>query len=159
MYKIAIEKAKQVHQKYPGLVFPLNIEQVANLEGCECIEWPFREPIREVKQGRWIGIAENLPPSERRYLISHALAHHLLHCGNQLSFRSWQKNYCIRQEREADCCAAHILIPEDELDRKASLPVWEIAEHFGVTEEVVQQRMTKFATAEETAKWELSQEL
>ena len=58
----AIEKAKQIHQQYPDLTFPVDMERLANAEGCECLIWPFLELIKEVKQGRWIGIADGLPP-------------------------------------------------------------------------------------------------
>ena len=154
MSKIAIEKARQIHRRHPGLTFPLDIERLAALEGCECVEWPFQEPIKEVKQGRWIGLAGNLPEKERRYLITHALAHHLLHRGNQLSFRTWEKICSNRQEKEADCCAAHILMPEGELIEAARLPCWEIADRFGVPEDLARQRMTLFATDEEKDRWD-----
>jgi len=154
MSSLVVEKAKQVHQRHPGLIFPVDMEWLANVEGCECLIWPFLDPIKEVKQGRWIGIAQGLSPKERRYLIAHALAHHLMHCGNQLSFRDWQETTRHKQEKEADCFAAHILIPEKELSKIGQLPTWEIAEHFGVPEELVRQRMLEFATDEEIARWQ-----
>ena len=150
---LAIEKAKQLHLKHPGLHFPLDMESLARLEGCECIIWPFLEPIKEVKQGRWIGLAAGLALTEHRFLIAHALAHQLMHCGNQLTFWPWQDITRRRQENEADCCAAHILIPEDEIIKIERLPVWEIAEHFGVPEELGVKRMAVFATLAEIARW------
>lgn len=154
MNSLAIERAKQVHQRHPGLTFPVDMEWLANAEGCECLIWPFLEPIKEVKQGRWIGIADGLPPRECRYLIAHALAHNLMHCGNQLSFRDWQTSTRHRQENEADCFAAHLLMPEDELDKVAHMPMWEIAGYFDVPEELVRQRMSEFATDAEIARWQ-----
>ena len=154
MSSLAVEKAKQVHQRHPGLIFPVDMEWLANVEGCECLNWPFIAPIKEVKQGRWIGIAEGLSLKERRFLIAHALAHHLMHCGNQLSFRGWQSTYRRRQEKEADCCAAHILMPEKELDKIMQLPTWEIAEYFGVPEDQVKQRTNEFATDLEITRWQ-----
>jgi len=151
--KIAIEKAKQIHLRHPGLSFPVDMEWLANVEGCECVIWPFIEPIKEVKQGRWIGIAASLALRERRFLIAHALAHHLMHCGNQLTFWPWQDVTRHQQENEADCCAAHILIPEEEIIKIEQLPVWEIAEHFGVPEELGIRRMAAFATLAEIARW------
>ena len=150
---LAIKKAKQLHLKYPGLNFPLDMESLARFEGCECIIWPFLEPIKEVKQGRWIGLAAGLELTEHRFLIAHALSHHLMHCGNQLTFWPWQDSTRRRQENEADCCAAHILIPEDEIIKIESLPVWEIAEHFGVPDELGVKRMAVFATLAEIARW------
>jgi len=57
-------------------------------------------------------------------------------------------------EREADICAAHILIPEEELEKVGYMEVWEIAEHFDVPEELARQRVCEFATERELARWE-----
>lgn len=163
MKSIAINKAREVHKRHPGLRFPLNMEMLANLEGCECIKWPFLAPVEEVKQGRWIGIAENLSADECRFLISHALAHHLLHCGNQLSFSGGLTVYRKWLEKEADCCAVHILMPENALaeallEAFPQRSIWEIAEDFGVSEDIVRLRMTEFATDEELYIWKSQSE-
>ena len=154
MSNCAIEKAREVYQKYPQMKFPLDIEKITAEEGCEIITWPFVEPVREVKRGRYIGIAAGLSPKERRYLVAHALAHHLLHCGNQLAFHDIQKVILHKQEREADECAAHILMPEVELAKVRDLPLWDLADYFHVPEYLVQLRLTEFATAEELAGWQ-----
>lgn len=155
MNSIAVMKARQVHRRHPGLSFPIDMEWLAVAEGCRCLSWPFVEPVREMKQGRWIGIAQGLEERERRHLIAHALSHHLMHRGNQLSFHGWQKTSLNKQEREAEECAAHILMPETELDKVREMPTWELADYFGVPEELVKQRMTDFATREEIAKWHM----
>jgi Zn-dependent peptidase ImmA (M78 family) len=77
-----------------------------------------------------------------------------LHSGNQLSFHGWQKISLRKQEREAEECAAHILIPEEELAKLGSVLVWEIAEYFGVPEELARQRVTEFAADRETIRRE-----
>jgi|GEM_PF-6425007 len=59
-----------------------------------------------------------------------------------------------KQEREAEEFAAHILMPEAELARLKGTPPWELADHFGVPEDIVRQRMTVFATQEEKASWQ-----
>jgi len=151
---LAIQKAKQLHLKHPGMKFPLDMEGLAHLEGCECVIWPFKHPILEVKYGRWIGLASGLSVVEHRFLIAHALAHHLLHCGNQLTFYAYQERR--RQEHEADCCAAHILIPEDEIVKIEMLPPWDIAEHFGVPEELGFKRIALYATTDEMERWRRS---
>jgi len=154
MSRVTVDKARGIHKRHPGLTFPLDMERLAYAEGCECLSWPFIEPVREMKQGRWIGIAQGLEESERRHLIAHALAHHLLHRGNQLSFHGWQKACLSKQEREAEECAAHILMPEAELEKVIDMPTWELAEHFGVPEQLVRQRVTEFATGEEMSRWQ-----
>lgn len=158
MPRCAVEKAKGLHRRHPGLTFPVDMEALAAAEGCECLGWPFLEPVREVKQGCWIGLAEGLEVRERRHLIAHALGHHLLHSGNQLSFREWQKASRWRQEREAEEFAAHLLMPEKELGKVKRVEVWEIAEYFGVPENLAQQRLTRFATESELSRWQAETE-
>jgi Zn-dependent peptidase ImmA (M78 family) len=110
-------------------------------------------PVTEVKHGRWIGVAKGLSPIEIRHLAAHALGHHLLHFGNQLWFQEWQQTNVLKQEREADEFAAHILIPETELIQLGNLNTWEIADRFGVSEDLVYQRITEFATNTERNLW------
>ena len=154
MSNCAIEKARFLCQKYAPQDFPLDIEKIIYAEGCELITWPFAYPVKEVKRGRFIGLANGLSAPERRYLAAHALAHHLLHCGNQLAFHDIQKVILHKQEREADECAAHILMPEVELAKVRDLPLWDLADYFHVPEYLVQLRLTEFATAEELAGWQ-----
>ena len=71
----AVEKAKALLRRYPGLSFPVDMEKLVALEGCELIEWPFLFPVTEVKHGRWIGVAKGLSPIEIRHLAAHALGH------------------------------------------------------------------------------------
>jgi len=158
MSRLAVEKARGLHKRHPGISIPVEIEPLAEDEGCELIDWPFLEPVKEVKQGRWIGIAQGLDSKERRHLIAHALAHHLLHCGNQLAFHQNWQGMPVRQEREAEDCAAHILIPETELARVIDMSVWDIAEYFGVPEELACQRIGEFATEEEVYHWQMTGE-
>jgi len=149
MDRLAVEKAKDLHRRYPGLLFPLDMEWLVSAEGCELVRWDFLPPVKEVKRGRFIGIAADLDASERRYLAAHALAHHLLHCGNQLFFYDWDKTITWKQEREADDCAAHILMPEEVFRKLRKMPVWDLAEYFGVPEPLVVLRLTEFATDRE----------
>jgi hypothetical protein len=155
----AVEKARELLCRYPGLTFPLDMEYLVNEIGCELIEWPFLSPVKEVKHGRWIGVAAGLDRRERRYLVAHALGHHLLHCGNQLWFRDWQETSVLRQEREADEFAAHILMPETELERLGNPTTWDIAEYFGVPEELTTLRLEQFATEKERERWKLFDEI
>ena len=153
MSGLAVEKAKELHERHPGMSIPVEVEILAEAEDCELIDWPFLEPVKEVKQGRWIGIARGLDSRERRHLIAHALAHHLLHCGNQLSFHYQRQGMPAKQEQEAEACAAHILMPGTELTRVISLSVWELADHFDVPAELAYQRINEYATQEEIERW------
>jgi len=154
MSRLAAEKAKELHDRHPDIDIQVDMERIAEAEGCRLIDWPFLDPVKEVKQGRWIGIAQGLSSRERRHLIAHALAHHLLHCGNQLSFHYQRQGMPAKQEREADACAAHILIPTEELSRVINLSVWDLADHFDVPTELAYQRINDFATQEEMERLE-----
>lgn len=153
MSRLAAEKAKELRDRYPDISIPVDMEKIAEGEGCELIDWPFLDPVKEVKQGRWIGIAPGLDSRDRRHLIAHALAHHLLHCGNQLSFHQQQQGMPAMQEREAEACAAHILMPSDELAGIITLSVWDLADHFDVPAELAYQRVNEYATPEEIENW------
>jgi len=50
-----------------------------------------------------------------------------------------------REEREADEFAAHFLMPEGELHKLKSMEIKELAEYFGVPEEMVRLRLTEFS--------------
>lgn len=151
----AVEKAKELHRRHPGLSRPpVNVEALAEAEELEWMHWPFKGSVVEAKQGRYIGVARGIEGAERRYLIAHPLAHHLMHAGNQLSFYHQQFGVLGQEERDADICAAHILIPEEELEKLGYVDVWEIAEYFDVPEELAERRVTEFATERELARWE-----
>ncbi|MEK7848159.1 MAG: ImmA/IrrE family metallo-endopeptidase [Chloroflexota bacterium] len=157
MRPLAVEMARRVHRQHPRLRFPLDMDALAAAQGCICVDWPFLDPVREVKHLRWIGIAQWLDGRERRRHVAHALGHHLMHAGNQLSFRHWQKVTQLKQERQAEQFAAHLLMPEEELSRVRRLPVWELAEYFGVPEDLVWHRLTRFATEDELARWQMDE--
>jgi len=156
MVRLAVEKARELHRRHPRLSFPLDMEWLVSAEGCWLIRWDFRPPVKEVKCGHFIGIARDLENSEYRYLAAHALAHDLLHCGNQLFFYIWDKTITWKQEREADDCAAHILMPEEVLRKLHKMSTWDLAEYFGVPELLVTLRLTEFATERELARWQHS---
>ena len=159
MNRLAIEKAEQLHKRHPDTTIPVNIEKMVEAEGCELIAWQFLSPVKEVKHGRWIGIAEGLARNEQRYLAAHALGHHLLHCGNQLWFRDWHETSVLKQEREADEFAAHLLVPENELEKLGKPAPWEVAEYFGIPEEIAISRLGQFATEQERERWDILDEI
>ncbi len=55
-----VEKAKDLLRRYPGITFPADMEKLVAAEGCELVKWPFEFPVKEVKRGRWIGVATGL---------------------------------------------------------------------------------------------------
>ena len=44
----AVAKAKELLRHYLGLSFPVDMEKLVAMEGCELIEWPFLFPVTEV---------------------------------------------------------------------------------------------------------------
>ncbi len=52
MSMLAAEKAKALHERHPGMSIPVDMEKMVEAEGCELIDWPVLEPVKEVKQGR-----------------------------------------------------------------------------------------------------------
>ena len=100
-------------------------------------------------------------PYERKYLIAHALGHHLFH--RKDVFRDYISLHekgifgsldlgrieIESKEREADLFAAFFLIPEkksklileEERLRKSSNPIPELAEKFQVPEELMRKRL------------------
>ena len=53
-----------------------------------------------------------------------------------------------REECEADEFAAHFLMPEEKLQKLKDREIKELAEYFGVPEEMVRLRLTVFSTKE-----------
>ncbi len=54
-----------------------------------------------------------------------------------------------KQDREADDCAAHILMPEEVPRKLRSELTWDLAGHFGVPEPLVTLGLTEFGTERE----------
>jgi Zn-dependent peptidase ImmA (M78 family) len=102
-----------------------------------------------------------LHPYERKYLIAHALSHHLFHKKDLFrDYISLQERGIFgslelgrieieSKEREADLFAAYFLIPGEKLKlilkedwlRKSSNPIPQLAEMFKVPEELMRKRL------------------
>jgi hypothetical protein len=50
-------------------------------------------------------------------------------------------------------------VPEIELEKLGNPTTWEIAEHFGVPEELATLRLEQFATERERERWQLLDEI
>jgi Zn-dependent peptidase ImmA (M78 family) len=110
---------------------------------------------------RAIAIKPNLHPYERKYLIAHALSHHLFHRKDL-----WRDYISLHEkgifgslelgrieiatkEREADLFAAYFLIPDEKLKpileeaclRKSLNPIPQLAKKFQVPEELMRKRL------------------
>ncbi len=127
-------KAVELRKKL-GLHGRVDSEAVANILGMEVVPWPMQVQ-EEMQMGRYIGVAERLDPRWRRWVVAHAIGHRLLHSGNHLWIRDHTSLGSLF-EREAEDFARALLMDVDEAMKEGLNELWEVAEHFGVPEEMV----------------------
>ena len=117
----------------------VDAEEVARHLGLEVWQWAFRV-LQEIQIDGVIGVAERLDASWRRWVIAHAIGHWLLHPGNHL----WMQEHTLlggRVEREAEEFAGALLVDESEALEQRLVETWDLAEHFGVPEEMVRNHV------------------
>ena len=118
-----------------GLTGRVDAEAVANIMGFKVTLAPM-EVQTEIEVGGYILVAERLGPEWRRWYTAHSLGHKVLHPGNQL----WVYRKTMlgsKLEREANDFAHALLMDGQEAIRAGLTCYWEVAEHFGVPNEVV----------------------
>ena len=121
-----------------GLRGRVDAEAVADHLGLEVFSWPF-QVLQEMKVDNSIAVAERLDAPWRRWVVAHAIGHSLLHPGNHL----WMQDHTLlghRVEREAEEFASALLVDEDEALEQGLVHPWEVAEYFGVPEELVSKQ-------------------
>lgn len=131
---LAQRKAVELRRRL-GLRGRVEAEEVASILGLEVQPWPL-EVQEEMLLGRYIGVAERLDHRRRRWVIAHAIGHSLLHPGNHLWIRD-HTSMGGRYEREAEDFALALLVDEREAREMGLRELWEVAEHFGVPQELV----------------------
>ena len=112
----------------------VDAEAVANMLDMEVVSWPL-DVQEEMQMDRYIGVAERLDSRMRRWVIAHAIGHKLLHTGNHLWIRDHTSLGGL-YEREAEDFARALLMDVDEAMAEGLSELWEVAEHFGVPEEM-----------------------
>lgn len=118
-----------------GLRGQVDAEAVANRMGLEVWTWPLSTLDEMLNEGS-IAVAQRLGPGWRRWVIAHALGHQLLHPGNHL----WMRAHTLlgnRVEREAEEFAGALLMDGREAAARGLAGSWEVADYFGVPEEMV----------------------
>lgn len=128
------QKKAKVLRRQLQLRGRVDAEEVASILGMEVVPWPMRVQ-EEVQMGRYIGVAQRLDPPWRRWVIAHAIGHRLLHMGNHLWIRDHTRLGSLF-EREAEDFARALLMDVDEAMEEGLSELWEVAEHFGVPEEM-----------------------
>ena len=107
--------------------------------GFEVIPWALRAQ-EEMRIDRYMCIAEDLEPDERRWMIAHSIGHWFLHPGNHLWIYK-HTSFGGRIEREAnDFACAMLMDVEEALDAHLT-ESWEIAEHFGIPDRMVRLQL------------------
>ena len=131
--KRAQKKAKALRRQLE-LRGRVDIEEVAGILGLVVVPWPL-DVQEEMQMDRYIGVAERLDSRMRRWVIAHAIGHKLLHTGNHLWIRDHTSLGSLF-EREAEDFARALLMDVDEAMDEGLSELWEVAEHFGVPEEM-----------------------
>ena len=86
--------------------------------------------------GEFICIAYRFEPEWKRWCTAHAIGHLLMHPGNHLWIRR-HTGLANKYEREAEDFAQALLLDAGEVIEQGFTRSWQIAEYFGVPEEVV----------------------
>ena len=131
--KRAQREALKLRRKL-GLSGRVDAEAVANMLDMEVVPWPL-DVQEEMQMDRYIGVAERLDSRMRRWVIAHAIGHKLLHTGNHLWIRDHTSLGGL-YEREAEDFARALLVDVDEAMAEGLSELWEVAEHFGVPQEM-----------------------
>ena len=118
-----------------GLHGQVDAESVANMLGLTVVPLKL-ETLQELMVDDCIGVADRLTAPWRRWVTAHAIGHKLLHPGNHMWMRM-HTGLGSRLEREAEDFAHALLLDAEEAVSGGMVNAWEIAEHFGVPEEVV----------------------
>ena len=114
----------------------VDLEYVLNMLGLTSYDREMDPGIQEVKRDNLIAVREDLSPEWKRFVIAHAIGHHQMHVGNQLFMRR-ETMLADPIERQADVFAMRLLVNVPEAIREGINQPWEIAEHFGVPEEII----------------------
>ena len=130
----AQRRAVELRRKL-GLRGRVDTEAVANHLGLEVQPWPMQVQ-EEMQMDNFISVAERLDPQWRRWVTAHAVGHRLLHSGNHLWIRD-HTGFGSRFEREAEDFAGALLMDAREAVEAGLVHSWEVAEYFGVPDEMV----------------------
>ena len=130
----AQRRAVELRRKL-GLHGMVDTEAVADHLGLVVQPWPMQVQ-EEMQMDEFISVAERLDPGWRRWVTAHGIGHKLLHSGNHIWIRD-HTGFGSRFEREAEDFARALLMDAREAVEARLTESWEVAEHFGVPEEMV----------------------
>ena len=107
----AFERGREEAKRATGP--PADPAVIAAALGVEIVRWPFSGRIMEVAIDGVVAIQQRLSPAWERWLIAHALGHHLLHTGAAFHLDGWKWVSRFKAERQAEEFAAGLFTPPD----------------------------------------------
>ena len=169
--KLVSAKANAVLEKFPDISLPVNIEDMARVQGLKVMPYPLDSDVSgvlviEADGNGIIGYNQNESRVRRRFTIAHELGHYELHRHIAPMFidkdfkqftiyRSQDSSSDISKkeyEREANAFAAEILMPADwikkelektKIDLGSEDGLKELAKTFDVSSTAMYYRLTK----------------
>lgn len=88
------------------LSVPVDVKLVVTSLGLEVVTFPFQGRVKEAIIEGVIGVRPGLTRPWFRWLVAHAVGHHMLHVGTSFYFSSWQWVNHAKAERQAEEFAA-----------------------------------------------------
>ena len=143
----AQERAREVRLRH-NLQSPSDLERVLAAENMEVIRFPLEGRLDEIIVYNFVAIRDSIEDPRKVFeLLAHALAHHLLHAGNQMSFILPSHILLSDQmERQAWDFAFELLMPAALIEARLR-EGWghaDLQEDFQVRAEFVQRRLEAF---------------
>ena len=130
----AQRKAVELRRKL-GLRGKVDAEAVANRLGLTVQPWPM-DGHEELRVDDVICVAQRLGPDWRRWVVAHSIGHRLMHPGNH-TWTHIHTKLGYKYEREAEDFACAFLIDAQEVVEAGLTESWDVAEYFGVPDEMV----------------------
>ena len=118
-----------------GLHGRVDAQGVADILDLKIKRMPLKR-LRELKSDGVICIASRCEPEWARWLMAHAIGHQLMHPGNHLWINE-RTGLALRYEREAEDFADALLLDPHEAVEQGLTSSREVADYFGVPEEVI----------------------
>ena len=143
--KRIIDKANRIFAEHGD-----DLDRVAESLGLNVVTDRLAGRLKEYYYGNSIVISDRVSEKERRELVAHAIGHHLFHAGNHLAMQKRIYSFGNYHEKQANVFAACLLMPSERFRQliKGRPRIYEIAEHFGVQEELVRLRLLIWANFE-----------
>ena len=91
------------------LSVPVDLKRLSVELGLDVVAFPFQGRLKEVIIDGVIGVKPGLARSSFRWLVAHAIGHHMLHVGTSFYLESWQWVNHAKAEKQAEEFAAWLL--------------------------------------------------